>query len=215
MQQLNRTPRPSAGRPTREQAEARHVELLERAFDIFLEKGFELTTIEMIAAAVGMTKRTVYARYEDKGALFRAAVQRAIDRYIVPVAALQAVETEDLEETLMGVARIRLANATSPFGLKLQRIIVSESYRFPQIFKSVEHGTRPAVQYIADLFRRHAAGGGVVIDDPDTAASAFLSMVVGGPARVILWGGSPATQEAMEARMRFCVRLFLNGARSR
>ena len=54
--------RPRAGRPTREQAEARHAELLDRALDHFLDKGFEQATIEAIAADVGMTKRTVYAR---------------------------------------------------------------------------------------------------------------------------------------------------------
>ena len=54
--------RPGAGRPTREQAELRHQELLDRALELFLENGFELTTIESIAASVGMTKRTVYAR---------------------------------------------------------------------------------------------------------------------------------------------------------
>lgn len=212
--QIVRT-RPGAGRPTREQAEQRHLELLDQAFDIFLEKGFEQATMEMIAGAVGMTKRTVYARYEDKRALFRAAVQRAIDEYVVPVRALQAAETEDLEETLRAIAWIRLENATSPRGLKLQRMIASESYRFPEIFSHMEERTGPAVRYIADLLQRHAEAGGIAVDDPETAASAFLSMVVGGPARAILWGGPPTSHEAMDARLRFCVRLFLDGVRPR
>ena len=51
-----------AGRPTKAQAEARLEELLDSALDIFLERGFELATIEAIAARVNMTKRTVYAK---------------------------------------------------------------------------------------------------------------------------------------------------------
>ena len=51
--------RPKAGRPTREQAVARHQALLDTALDHFLRKGFELATIEAIADDVGMTKRTV------------------------------------------------------------------------------------------------------------------------------------------------------------
>ncbi len=31
-----------------------------------------------------MTKRTVYARFPDKAALFRGVVQRAVDRWVVP-----------------------------------------------------------------------------------------------------------------------------------
>ena len=45
-------PRPAAGRPTREQAQARQAEMLDAALDMFLDKGFELTTMEAVAAAV-------------------------------------------------------------------------------------------------------------------------------------------------------------------
>lgn len=215
MQQLTRNHRPGAGRPTREQAEQRHEELLDRALELFLEKGFELVTMEAIAAAVGMTKRTVYARYEDKSALFKAAVQRAVDRWIVPIERLQAVETDDLEATLVEVARIRLANAISPTGLRLQRIVNAESYRFPEIFdSSFEQGTRPTILYIADLLKRHAANGQVALEDPEMAAAAFLSMVIGGPTRTAVHG-RPIDQSGYDDRIRICVRMFLNGVRPR
>jgi AcrR family transcriptional regulator len=207
--------RPGAGRPTREQAERRQEELLDRALELFLEKGFELATIDAIAASVGMTKRTVYARYEDKSALFRAAVQRAIDRWIVPIEALHAVESDDLETTLRAVARIRMSNAISPAGLRLQRIINAESYRFPEILSlAYEQGMRPTIEFLADLFRRHAKSGAIKMSKPDIAATAFLSMVVGGPTRAIVWG-SPVDERGLEERIRFCVRLFLDGARPR
>ena len=91
---------PGAGRPTRAQAEQRHEQLLDHALEIFLDRGYDSATIEAIAASVRMTKRTVYARYPDKAALFRAAVQRAVDRWVIPVGDLSAVETDDLEGTL-------------------------------------------------------------------------------------------------------------------
>ncbi|MET0270559.1 MAG: TetR/AcrR family transcriptional regulator [Sphingomonas sp.] len=207
--------RPRAGRPSREQARLRHEELLDRALEIFLERGFEMTTIDAIAAAVGMTKRTVYARYEDKKALFRATVERAVERWIVPVERLHAAETDDLEETLVAVARIRIRNAFSPVGQRLMRIVNSESYRFPEIFRIAhEQGSQPTIHYLADLFTRHAARGEIVVEDAGIAAAAFLSMVVGGPTRSVVWGSVPGDDEA-DARMRFCVRLFLNGARAR
>ena len=45
-------PRPAAGRPTRAQAQARQAEMLDAALDMFLDKGFELTTMEAVAAAM-------------------------------------------------------------------------------------------------------------------------------------------------------------------
>ncbi|HET8711149.1 MAG TPA: TetR/AcrR family transcriptional regulator [Spongiibacteraceae bacterium] len=207
--------RPGAGRPTREQAGQRHLELLDRALELFLEKGFELATIESIAASVGMTKRTVYGLYADKTALFKATIQRAIERWIVPIETLRAAESDDLEATLLAVARIRMSNATSPAGLRLQRIINTESYRFPEIFSlAYEQGSRPTIAFLTDLLNRHTRKGVVKVDKPDIAATAFLSMVVGGPLRAIVWGGA-VDAAALEERIQYCVQLFLNGIRSR
>jgi TetR/AcrR family transcriptional regulator, mexJK operon transcriptional repressor len=207
--------RPGAGRPTREQAELRHEELLDRALDLFLRKGFEVTTIEAIAASLGMAKRSVYARYQSKAALFRAAVQRAIEQWIVPIEALRKAESDDLEATLTAVARIRMANALSPAGLRLQRIINTESYRFPEIFTlAFEQGTRPTIDYLTDLLQRHADLDRVSVTQPRTAATVFLSMVVGGPLRAVVWGKA-VDPDGFEERIRFCVRLFLDGVRPR
>src|ERR1700755_2011498 len=127
--------RPRAGRPTREQATLRHGQLLEQALDMFLDRGYAQTTIDAIATAVNMTKRTIYARYEDKAALFRAAVQYAIKRWIVAPDTLQSLECENLEATLLAVARMRIAHAGKPDSMRLGRVIAAESYRFPDIFK--------------------------------------------------------------------------------
>ena len=215
MHQLARSSRPGAGRPTREQAEQRHLELLDRALELFLEKGFELATIEAIAASVGMTKRTVYARYEDKRALFKAAVERAIERWVVPMETLRALETADLEETLIRVARVRMANALSPAGVSLQRVISSESYRFPEIFSlAYEQGGRPTIDFLVDLLQRKTASGEIQLESPRIAAGVFLSMVLAAPARAF-WGGQQMDEAEVEARIQVSVRLFLNGARPR
>jgi AcrR family transcriptional regulator len=207
--------RPKAGRPTREQARQRHDELLDRALDLFLDKGFEQATIEAIAASVGMTKRTVYARYLDKAALFKATVQRAIERLIVANSTLRALETGDIEATLAAVARLRVAQVMTPAGLKLQRIINTESYRFPQIFTmAYEQNTRPVVEFLAGLLRRETAAGRMAVADHERAATVFLSMVVSGPVRIIV-SGNRLTGREIEDRLQFAIRLFLNGARIR
>jgi AcrR family transcriptional regulator len=204
-----------AGRPTRDQAAARQLELLDTALDMFLDKGFEQTTMEGVAAAVGMTKRTIYARYDDKAALFLATVQRAIERSIVPEEELRALDTGDLSETLIAIARMRVAFVTTPAGLKLQRIINTESYRFPAIFTlSYDQSARPVVEFLADLLRRHDSAGAVGIDRPEMAARLFMSMVVGGPVRIIV-SGNTLSPEEIDDRITYAVRLFLNGVRPR
>lgn len=215
MNELSAISRPRAGRPTREQAEARHEELLDRALGHFLDKGFEQATIEAIAADVGMTKRTVYARYADKASLFRAAVHRAIERYAISEERIRATDVGDLEQTLTNIAMLRIDLVASPQGLKLQRIIQTESYRFPDIFTDTyEIGALPTIKFMARVLKRETAAGNLALDDPFAAANAFMSMVVTGPVRYIL-AASPLPQDELQKRVAFGVRLFLNGARPR
>jgi TetR/AcrR family transcriptional regulator, mexJK operon transcriptional repressor len=203
--------RPGVGRPTREQQEQRHEELLNVALDIFLEKGFEQTTMEEIAIRVGMSKRTVYARYEDKARLFRAAVHRAVERYTVARADVEALATDDLRETLAAIARQRIANVATPVATKLQRILTAQSYRFPELFHAAfEEGAGPTIGFLKDLFIGFTERGLIKVTEPRRAAVAFLSLVVGGPARTIVAGNTIDGQE-IEAHIRFTVDLFLKG----
>jgi AcrR family transcriptional regulator len=201
----------SPGRPTRDQQLLRHEELLNVALDIFLERGFEQTTIDEIAACVGMSKRTVYALYADKSALFKAAVELAAERYTVSREALEAVATDNLEETLKAVARLRIANMATPIALKLQRILSAQSYRFPELFSSaMEEGTGPTISFLADLFESYAARGEVKVDEPREAATAFLSLAVGGFGRAIVLGKMPG-EATLTKRINFTVGVFLHG----
>ncbi len=80
LQPVSEPGRRRPGRPT-----LSNEELLDTALDLFVENGFEQTSFEAICAAAGMAKRTVYARYGDKTTLFKAALARAIEEWIVPV----------------------------------------------------------------------------------------------------------------------------------
>ena len=204
--------RPRAGRPTREQALARHHELLEEALHQFLEKGFELATIEAIAGAVGMTKRTVYARYADKVSLFRAAVNLAMERYAVTPELIAATECDDLEQTLRNIARLRVNQVLTPNGTRLQRIIQTESYRFPDLsMLAYRKGAGPSVKFLMQVLERESAAGRLAIEDTERAAVVFMIMVVSGPVRDIVAGNSMPDAE-IDARIAFATNLFLRGA---
>jgi TetR/AcrR family transcriptional repressor of mexJK operon len=199
--------RPGPGRPT-----LSNEELLDKALDIFLEKGFERTTIDAITASAGMAKRTVYLRYGDKTALFKAALQRAIEEWIVPVERLRAAESDDLEDTLLRLGQILVANLMSPAGLRLLRITNAESARLPEIGAySHEHGTGPTLAYLADLFLRRVPRLNVA--DAQEAAIAFIYLV-GGPPTMTAWG-LVLDSAAIDQHTQFCVRLFLHGLLAR
>lgn len=196
-------PRRRPGRPS-----LSNEQLLDKALDLFLEKGFAGTSIDAICAAAGMAKRTVYARYADKETLFKAALSRAIDDWIVPIERLREQESDDLEATLVRIGEILVTNVLGPAGLRLLRLTNAESVAMPEIaLENVRHGTEPTLTYLAELFRRRLDGLGA---EAEEAARAFLSMVVGGPASNAAWG-MQLDLASVKRHTRYCVRLFLHG----
>ena len=65
------------GRPTRAEATRRHRALLETASRLFLERGLDAVSLDEIARQAAVAKRSIYARYGDKSALFVAALEPA------------------------------------------------------------------------------------------------------------------------------------------
>lgn len=199
------------GRQTPNATQQRNMELLDKALDLFLEKGFERTTIDAVAASVGMAKRTVYLRYNNKTGLFKASLKRAIESWIVPVERLRAAETDDAEETLLKIGQILVANIMRPAGLRLMRITNAESGRLPEIGAfAYTQGTEPTVAYLTDLIRRRIRPDGIEVPDPEEAAMAFLYLVVGGPASMTAWG-LVLSEQAIDKHTRYSVHLFLHG----
>ena len=193
------------GRPSRAQSEARNQELLDHALDLFLERGFAGTTIEAIVDGLGMARRTVYARYGDKITLFKAALQRAIDAWLVPEDQLRAAETEDFAETLLAVARLMVRHALSPAGMRLTRIAHAEVIRMPEIGAYLAERTeRRAMTYLTDLFRRRLA-----LASAEDAAKAFLVLVVDGAFQARVWHHADDAELARQVAYR--TRLFLGG----
>ena len=89
-----------AARPTRQEAERRHRSLIETAFRLFLDKGWEGASIDEISRRAGVAKGFIYARYPDKAALFVGAIERLMED---AMGTLQVGEPlpDDVEEGLL------------------------------------------------------------------------------------------------------------------
>ena len=195
------------GRPTREQSEKRHNVLLDHALELFLERGFERTSIEAIVDGVGMARRTVYARYGDKHVLFKAALQRLIDDLVVSRETLEKVESDDLEATLLNLARQIVANMRTPDGQRLSRLANAEVFQMPEIGAYFWENTgRITITYLTDLFNRRLCTASAA-----EAALSFYALAVDGSFRSWLW--LQPSEEEFQRQMVYRVRLFLAGAK--
>lgn len=205
--------RAARGRPSREQSALRNEELLKRTLELFLAKGFEGTTVEAITEPIGMSTRTVYARYGDKATLFKAAIQRAIDQWIVPVEQLAELEVVDFGETLVRIARTLARKLCSPAGIQLWRISSSEVFRLPEIGSYLwERTALPTLIYLGELFRRRLNHRKLGQEEAEEAALAFLILTVESSVHLVAF--FDLSDDEFDRQIAFRTSLFLKGARA-
>jgi TetR/AcrR family transcriptional repressor of mexJK operon len=200
------------GRPTRQEAERRHRELLEATKRLLLERGWEATSIDEISRQSGVAKRFLYARYPDKAALFFAVVAQFRDEQIGALGAL-AAPPDDVEEGLLALGRQMLAVALRDESLAIIRLFLAEAPRmrgFAKLF--AESFPRRGLSGIVRFLSTYVERGALSLDDPQLASEHFAMLVIGVPQRLAMLGYRDAP-EADERRLRSAVKLFLDGCR--
>jgi len=201
------------GRPTRQEAERRHRELLETTKRLLLERGWEATSIDEISRQSGVAKRFLYARYPDKAALFFAAVAQFRDGQIGALGALGAPPA-DVEQGLNLLARELFALAMREETIAIIRLFIAEAPRMRDYAKLfAENFPRRGLSGVARLLETYAERGALRFDDAQLAAEQFAMLVIGVPQRLAMLGHRDAPEEEAR-RLRAAVKLFLDGCRA-
>jgi AcrR family transcriptional regulator len=202
------------GRPTTVAAAQLGETILDVATELFLSEGYGVTSIETIARRARISKRTFYSRFRDKAELFGAVVHRVVER-MRPRGLANPFAGGTLEDVLLRLAQLILGAALSSQALALQRVILAEATRFPELAKVVseQRGRREAIAGIAALLERERDAGRAAPTNPTFAAEQFLQMVVALPQRRALGLGTPMTSAELDEWARDTVALFLHGCR--
>jgi len=204
----------TGGRPTRAESARRLDHLLSIATGLFLECGYGATTIEAVARASGIAKKTIYRRFGDKPALFGAVLRRLSDRWLKELGEV-SVDSEAPDRTLEAFARQVLHGAVSQEGMMLSAMIQAEARAFPQLAQGYyENGPGRLQAALAGFLAAQQAAGRLAIEEPELAAEQFLHLALGGVHRRAMLGIGPAPDRAaLDRRAALAVRLFLDGCR--
>ena len=202
------------GRPTQSEAEKLHHKLRRVAVATFVKHGYDGTTMEAIARAAGVTRRTLYARYPHKRAVFLDVIPWALTLKTAHDPDRGPAD-DDLHSALTTIARGALARALDPDTLGLTRIAMNESARFPEFAVSAQTMTWSARQReVMELLRRHHELGTVQVDDFEVIAGQFLAMIELLPQRLADFGIF-RTKDEEERHLNHAVNLFLRGVLKR
>jgi AcrR family transcriptional regulator len=165
--------RRSRGRPKLEDVAQIEDRLLSAALEEFAREGYGAAVMNNIIRRAGVSKTTLYSRFPSKDDLFRAIMQREIERLGL-VGTLMGTQAPKLAEGLKSYAIGALRYSLQGEWLDMNRLIYSESRRFPELGRAAAEIAQLGMSQIAGFIRRCAEADGVPCRDPDTVAQLFI-----------------------------------------
>jgi TetR/AcrR family transcriptional repressor of mexJK operon len=163
-----------------------------------------------------VAKRTFYTRFGDKPGLFAAVVHRIVER-LRPPGDFALFEGKSCEDMLVRLARLMLRAALTPQALALNRLLLTESSRFPELTAVVmrERAGADVVQQVGAMLEREKQAGRLGFEHPQFAAEHLIQMVIGQPQRRALGLGAPMSEAELDRWASDTIALFLYGCRGR
>jgi TetR/AcrR family transcriptional repressor of mexJK operon len=149
--------------------DAKEAAIVAAARATFLAHGYDGASMDQIALAASVSKRTVYNRFRSKEELFAAAIDETC-RQILPVDIAAIEASLSTREFVREMAALFLRGMLQPEALALRRIAAFEAGRNPDLGRSyLEHGPAFMAATFAPVLERTAKREGVEIADVETA----------------------------------------------
>jgi AcrR family transcriptional regulator len=202
------------GRPDQQASEELVRHILDVAAELFIEQGYPATSIEQIAAGAGSGKQTIYRRFGSKESLFNEVIARHAQRLLELAEAARASDPDPVV-ALKVSCREMFDFAQSPESIRLNRVVVAETARFPRLWKDVLEGCMlPFRVLLESLMAQAMASGQFRRMDPELAHDLLTSLCVEGKMRQALFGADPYSSVAKrDAYFEAAWALFVRGMR--
>jgi TetR/AcrR family transcriptional regulator, mexJK operon transcriptional repressor len=205
---------PCANSPASKRLAARRDAFLEAGREVFQEKGFADATLDDVIAKSGGSRQTLYALFGGKQGLFEAIVSDNCET-IYRGMALNVLAARPPAEVLEEIGIRYLTIVTSPDCLSLNRMVISEAPRMPELAQRFwSLGPGYSRNFLAAFFESQMARGSLRLKGAAAAADQFIEMLSGTVRMQCLIGlRPPPTKSEVKKIVQGAVSQFLDGCR--
>lgn len=189
---VQRRPR---GRPKLQDVAQIESRLLDVAFQEFLAHGYGGASLTQIVKAAGISKTTLYTRFASKEELFGELMRRQIDALSAVTALRSPKGAHDLAAGLKAYGNRTLEISLEGDLLQVNRLIYSESGRFPELGRAAAARTQRGIEDVSVFIQTCADADGVACRDPQAVAEAFIFMLRGWYVDVLLTNRSVSMRQ--------------------
>ena len=181
-------------------------EALDRSLLLFWQKGFQNTSLDEIADAVGVKKPSLYAAFGDKEMLFRKVLQRYSGKHCEPVQALDRYD--DIREAVNAFMELGIAASCGnghPRGCLLASAFADSSLLPPNLTKEVKALVNEAEQAVAKRLKQAVRDGQLPADFDVRGTAKFLITLMHGLALRTRAGEKRADLQKMKTAALRCL----------
>ena len=191
--------------------------ILEKALELFSERGYDAVSVGEIAKAVGIKAPSLYNHFPSKQAIFDAIVENTAAHYEKDTGEIN-IHVQDVRRdvpTFSDISANALAEKVRQIFLyslhdktvgQFRRMMTLEQFRSPELAElfSKRYVDR-MIAYHANIFRALIAAGELPDEDPETLAWMYVSPVI---TLLSVCDRQPEREAECLARLDAHVRLF-------
>ncbi len=195
--------------------QTRRAQVIATARELFLNKGFDQTSIKDITDVVGGSRRDIYGMFTDKEGLFEAVLQSLLENILsASEMSFPTQPSENIAQELRSFGLRLLKSMLDPASVKIFRQFVAIGAARPDIGRQA-FLCGPSVLYrrLADYLAACTRNGRLKIEDADSTARIFVEMVKGDyQLRALMMNELSFDRDDLEDHVEKVVTLFLHGA---
>jgi AcrR family transcriptional regulator len=151
--------------------------ILGAAFQAFTEGGYAGASTLKIATRAKVSKRDLYAIFENKQAMLLACIKTHADKMRMP-AGLPTPQTPDgLAATLTAFGKNLLKETSHPEVVAMFRLAISEAERLPEVAKAISAGRDAVRQTVRTLVLQAQSRGFLRAGAAREMADVFLALL--------------------------------------
>ena len=150
--------------------------IVEAAQRLFLQRGFGSVSMDELAEAAGVARRTLYNQFASKEEIFREMLRRLSGQ--LEGSFPRGIETHgDVEDVLRLIARMLLELHTRSDYLGFLRMVVADAPQFPWIAEAFAAVREPQTEWLTRYFAHLTALGILDCRNSTLAAHQFRGML--------------------------------------
>lgn len=181
-------------------------EALDRSLLLFWQKGFQNTSLDEIAEAVGVKKPSLYAAFGDKEMLFQKVLQRYACKLSEPVQALNRYD--DVREAINAFIELGIAAGCSngrPRGCLLASAFADSTLLSPNLAKEIKALVNQVDQAVAQRLKKAVRDRQLPADFDVKGTAKFLITLMHGVALRSRAGENRADLERIKKAALCCL----------